>query len=471
MDALAREQQNNTDNIPATDAERTKRESSAGLRRGSMSDGHSGDALNLVQDTVAGEAERRDMESSVADTIPETAIESATPTPLVEVNKQLQTSTPLPPKIPTQKEDKEDKEAENPDKPVTGAEEEPGAMKPADPTSAKAVSGGKALPPVGEDLRKTTSNEKKGAAAKTNGSRISSVKPAAISTKSTSKPASSVKSPGSTAKSPLSPPAHHGLTKKSSRTSLTAPTAASVARAAAADKSAGSNSAPAKPKPREVTKPLEVSSRLTAPTAASRARLESATAAESKPKPVAASRPKPSTASARPTPRTSLARPESRSSQSNTRKNAGPVDGSFLERMTRPTAASSNKAHEKTEKVEVKGPPRSKQLPMRQKTNGHPRGPKSTEFAASTTTDETTGAGAVDESVLEDESIMLENDLPSSEPKTGMQPLTDGAKKPDAAETATKGNETPNAQTNGHKEDAATLEDTPAALSSADPIR
>ena len=173
-----------------------------------------------------------------------------------------------------------------------------------------------------------------------------------------------------------------------------------------------------------------------------------------------------------------MARPESRSSQNNTRKTTAPVDGSFLERMTRPTAASSNRVHEKTEKPEVKSPPRSKQLPVRQKANGHPKGPKTTGFAASSTTDETTGAGAVEESVLEDESILPENDLPSAEPKTGVQPVTDGAKKPDAASGAESasaseptGSETPKTQTNGHTENTATLEDTPAALSSTDPIR
>lgn len=93
--------------------------------------------------------------------------------------------------------------------------------------------------------------------------------------------------------------------------------------------------------------------------------LPQATAAPAIPKP-ATTKPKPTTS--RPTPRHSLARPESRGSQNATKRPAGPIDSSFLERMTRPTAASSNK----TQKAE----PAPKQIPHRSKVNGHPKGVK-----------------------------------------------------------------------------------------------
>ena len=62
--------------------------------------------------------------------------------------------------------EKKDLEAENPDKPVTGAEEEPADMKPAEPTSEQAVSGGEALPSVAEDLRKPAASKAKAATTK-----------------------------------------------------------------------------------------------------------------------------------------------------------------------------------------------------------------------------------------------------------------------------------------------------------------
>lgn len=126
MAALAAEQK--TADSPA------QRESSVDSRRKSLSEGHSGEAVDAMKETVSTEQERREQESTVADTIPETTIESATPTPAVEANKSLG----------------EDREAQNPDKAVTGAEEEPGEIRPADPTSESAVSGGDSLPAITE---------------------------------------------------------------------------------------------------------------------------------------------------------------------------------------------------------------------------------------------------------------------------------------------------------------------------------
>ena len=87
--------------------------------------------------------------------VPEAAIESMPPsvaaTPLKPPNfGQLGHDTIHSSMVKTEKE------AENPDKPVMGAEEEPGDMKPADPANEDAVSGGEALPPVAEDLTSTT---------------------------------------------------------------------------------------------------------------------------------------------------------------------------------------------------------------------------------------------------------------------------------------------------------------------------
>ncbi|KAK4508803.1 hypothetical protein PRZ48_002542 [Zasmidium cellare] len=423
------EQQNN----PATEH---KRESSVGLRRTSMSEGHSGDALELIRDSVGTEADRRDRTSSVAEIIPEQAVE----TPALEDNGSKVLGGASTTTV--------DKEPENPDKPVTGEQEEPADMKPADPASEEAVSGGEALPPVAEDLRK----DSQPASSKTGTN-----KPSAISTKAPPRASmSSVKSPktpGSTASSARAP------TKKPSRSSLTAPTAASVARAAA-DKQASAAAAAPKPKPRETTKPLDVSARLTAPTAASRARLESAANAAKAPAPTRA-QPKP--ASARPTPRSSIAgRPESRSSQNATKKTAAPVDGSFLERMTRPTAASAGRAQEKTE---VKSPPRQKQLPLRPKANGHPKGGK--------TTSKTAAAEPVDETVVGDESILpQEEDIPAAPSADAAADVKDTLNESHAepADVLAEGNETP-VHTNGHHEDAPALEDTPAAIGGEDTIR
>lgn len=250
-----------------------RRESSMGTRRTSFSDNKDGVAAGALRETISTEQVRRDEDSSVGETIPEDAIESAAPTPLVEVDQQLGSS-------------KVDKPAANPDKPVTGAEEEPATMKPADPASEDAVSGGTALAPEAEDLRKPeVKKASKSPAAKTQ--EIANGKPASITTKDILKTStSSLKSPASQPKTPLSPKVPSPAStltspkstaapaaKKTSRASLTAPTAASVARAAAADKAAAAVKTSAPKAKREVTKPVDVS-RLTAPTAASRARHE-----------------------------------------------------------------------------------------------------------------------------------------------------------------------------------------------------
>jgi len=431
MSALAAEQIN--------DGEELSRKSSAGVRRASFSESRSEDALKEMKDTMEAEQERR-RESSVAEAIPELAIESAGPTPAIEVMKELgsaaapASAASAAPEVPAAPEpQKEDKEAANPDKPVTGAEEEPVNMKPADPASESAVSGGEALPPVAEDLRKTTSKP---------------TKPSSISTKTVKAAQAPIKSPGQP-KTPVST-SSADPSKKPSRSSLTAPTAASVARQAAADKQAA---AAAKPKSREATKPLEVSSRLTAPTAASRARLESATSAPVQaPKPGASAKGKPA-ASSRSTPRTSFAGlPDSRLSH----KPAAPVDGNFLERMTRPTAASTSRAHEKTE---VKSPPKQKQLPLRPKTNGTTKPKPSGSTAAGTSTEPENDA-----TVVEDASILPDNGQLQVE-----EAADAGAAEPASVEKALE--RTSKDEPNGHVENTPAVENVPSSQAEEEAVQ
>jgi len=365
-----------------------KRTSSAGLRRGSFSE-NDGESENLLQlkKTVSEEAERRQRDNKVSEPIPEHAAVSAAATPNLKASlngngdeEQHIEESPL--------AHKQDQPPVNPDTPITAAEEEPGEMKPADMSSEAAVSGGRALPPVAEDLRKEeepkaqkkeTADEvpaaKEMEAVVEETKKPATSKPTPVSTKAPAKPASSsVKSPAKATPSPKSASTSTKptqLAKKASRSSLTAPTAASVARAAGQDKPNSKPAQPPMPK-RDATKPIDLPSRLTAPTAASRARHEPASTTNSAPsnRQSTTSRPKPATSSTRPTPRTSLARPESRSSHTSKKPTtSAPAEGSFLERMMRPTAASASKTHEKTE---VKSPPRggSKTAAVKAKVNG-----------------------------------------------------------------------------------------------------
>lgn len=411
----------------------------------------------------------------------------------------------------------EDKEPENPDKPMTAAEEEPISMKPADPASAEAVSGGQALPPVAEDLRKSKSHkanaeketEKKPAA---NGT----TKPAAISTKAASRAGPAIKSPASV-KSPssatsaskpsisepsTSQPAKAPL-KKPSRSSLTAPTAASMARSGHADKPA--SAATSKAKPRETTKPVSLPSHLIAPTASSRAKHEPE--AQSKPatsnaRASTTTKPKTSTTAAASKPgRASLApdhRPGSRTSQtSHPRRSVAPTDGSFLERMMKPTTASASKTQEKTE---MKSPPRQKAAaPSKPKVNGAATkkdAPKSKVDGKGTNEGSSTAAPMPSEVPVEEPkedppAATATDSEPASEPQAAAEEIKDIIPEPSTETLATEpeltvadnavpfaedsksteplatGNETPQAA----GETASGLEATPAGLGSEDTIR
>ncbi|KAM3415541.1 hypothetical protein BST61_g9062 [Cercospora zeina] len=436
----------NSDAKTVIDATPSLNREPASSRRTSFSESANSDALQALKATVAQEGERRKSQA-VAETVPETAVE----TPLAEVGKQLGSLKPArsvsPKKGPSPLQQvqssaspaKQDKQAENPDKPVTGAEEEPVDMKPANPTS-----GGRALSPSAEDLRKP--------ASKTS-TKSSTAKPAPKPTTTTaskvSRPPPSTKSPQPTTASTrtvISPP--KPVTKKASRTSL-----AASAKTAPGDKAAPKPaSAATKARPREPTKPAEVPSRLTAPTAASRARVEDPAAAAA-PKPTAATtRPKPSS-SARP----SLGRPESRDSQTGTKKSSAPVDGSFLERMTRPTAAFANRT---AKEAEAKASAVKQKLPSRPKSNGQAKKARSSAGTSVTAT----SAEPADETIIDEPSVVHEGSKVGDSTERAQVAAADNRPgSPTVDHTSTPA-------TNGDHKDGA-LEGTPAAIGAGDSIR
>lgn len=143
-----------------------------------------------------------------------------------------------------------------------------------------------------------------------------------------------------------------------------APLAASKPPTKAA-KASGPRSPPyfTKPRPKSPTRPVRLSGSATAPTAASAAKLDAASAATAKSRDHVPSNPttlrqKPARASlpagSKPIEK-SRERPKTRLSTASSK----PSEGSFLDRMMRPTQSSSQKTHEK---VEAKTPPK--------KTNG-----------------------------------------------------------------------------------------------------
>lgn len=385
------------------------RQSSLSQRRGSF-DVQDKDLVEALKKTVSNEHEERRGSVDIKEAIPENAIDPAPGlTPPVELRKEEASA-----KLEDLRLSREDKPAENPDKPVSAVEEEPGDMKPSDPVDEAAVSGGEALPPVTEDLRPNgtgggTSEQtepKTPAAASTDlpsakksprKQTPAAGKPPAMTLKSSPKASSKVpKSPASQPKTPLSAKAPsvktdspkqspqvaetaapRDPTRKASRSSLTASTASSAAKtkstgttAKPAGQPTSKSSPPAKTRPRSPTRPVNLPSHLTAPTASSAAKREAgqppaaSTSISGSRKP--ATRPAP--ASAKPTPRTSLAAkgPEPRPSH----KPAS--DGSFLERMMRPTAASASKVHDKP--AEEKAAPRRTGSVLKKPTakmNGH----------------------------------------------------------------------------------------------------
>ena len=482
----------------AQDGAELKRVTSAGLRRGSFSEADGDGALSALKKTISEEQYRR--------LVPEGAIESAVGTP-------MPTMRPNEGRLGYDESSltgKEDKEPEKPDKPVAVVEEEPDDVKPADRSDENAVSGKEALPPVTEDLRPSTkaTGSKSGKKPETKRPTTNG-HPAAISTKAAAKSTpSSMKSPASQPKTPLSatkqsststktesPASSKAPTKKASRSSLTAPTAASVAHSIEmAEKPPNTKTSPnskPKPKAREATKPVNLPSHLTAPTASYRAKHESESAPASKTTNLRASttsRPKPAP-TAKPTSRTSLApsqRPSSRASQTSARRSTAPSDGSFLERMMRPTAASSSKTHDK---FEAKSPPRQKAAAPRPKVNGTKPAAKSSSKAETSTAADDVPADEprdeihkepthdevhVDEPIAETtstqaESTLLEAAIDGAAEEISQAGPTSEVNEEISVPTEPTGVETPKAHTNGAAD--AALEATPAGLGGEETIR
>lgn len=407
------------------------RQSSAARRRPSFSQNEDNyEELENLKRIVSEESEKREREPGVQETIPEAAIES-TPegTPRMQprddrtMGDVSHTTSKLsemtvagdedsPPADPDKSVTGDgDLPPVNPDKPVTGAEEEPSGLTPADPADEGAVSGGAALPPVVEDLRKEKTSgtpeingNQDHSAGKPNSTQAPTAKKPSPTTKTNPPAASTQTAPKAAredAKRPAGAPSsaktkapRRDLNRKVSRPSLAAPTAASSAKAAGAEtrESLPSTASPSvKPKPREPTKAVQLSSHLLAPTASSRAKHDTAPPNKHTTEPSAATvaaRPRPKPGPGKPTPRSSLApqqRSESRTSQNSSRRSAAP-DGSFLDRMMRPTASSQSKSHDKFEK---KSPPRTStsanRKPATLKTNGVARAPKEASQASEST--------------------------------------------------------------------------------------
>jgi hypothetical protein len=185
--------------------------------------------------------------------------------------------------------------AENPDKAVTGAQEEV-SLKPADPTDASAVAGGKALPSPAEELQPASTETAPAApiepaepaaetpkpaasSAKLNGTpttkgKLDVKKPAAISTtKASASKGTPVKSPlpKTAPKTPTTP--KHSAAAPVSKPAATSRPAAAAATAKPAVKRAASREPPkaAAPKPKTSHTSLRAST-ATAPTASAKAK-------------------------------------------------------------------------------------------------------------------------------------------------------------------------------------------------------
>lgn len=157
------------------------------------------------------------------------------------------------------------------------------------------------------------------------------------------------------------------------------------------DTTAVSPPASKKPKPRSPTRPVALNSRLTAPTAASAAKLHGEEAKVTR-KPSTATRPAVKPATAKPS-RPSVAPSASTNKRPESRASTVGAKPSFLERMSRPTAASASKVHEKPTSPPQKAPAKSNILQKGKKkvedvaakakeavtTNGHTDEPTRTE--------------------------------------------------------------------------------------------
>ncbi|RAR00700.1 translation elongation factor G [Stemphylium lycopersici] len=341
--------------------------------------------------------------------------------------------------------------AENPDKPVTGAQEEV-ALRPAAPTDAPAVT--EEVTPAPEGTPAAEASKPADGKAKADGAATAkkpeTKKPATISTAKPKTPSTAAKSPlpkpapktppkpkaaapvakpsptkaskpaaqpkptapkepvkapatkapaakAPVAKAPVAKTSRSSLRPAPASSSATAPTASAASKAKPSAPSAESKkpaapkpAAPAprkstspsgfkKPAPKSPTRPVGLPSRLTAPTAASAAKhgeepkveqkvtRKPSTTTRAAPKPAAPRASRPSVAPSAPK------RPESRTSTVGSAPKGG-----FLERMMRPTAASSSKTHEKPHE-KATSPPRK---PATSKPSTLQKGKKKVEDAA-----------------------------------------------------------------------------------------
>lgn len=317
-------------------------------------------AIQDAQASVIDELKKRQSTADTAEIVPEQAVGTA--------------GMPLPNRI---------EQSEHPDKRISAVEDESAALNPGDAKSKRAVSGGAAL-----KKQLSTTSEK---AASNAGANATKAKPPNLSTGShashgTTKQTSSKTSPKTPTETSKSRQATAGQINRPSRVSasssttspgskarsptrpvnlpshLTQPTASSAAKHELDKRQ--SNRAQAKDGPRSTTKPVALPSRLMAGTASSNAKHEEK---HEEPHPLAKS-----TSSTRtslvglgptsrnfPTSSTSLKR------QSDTmrkepvhseKKTPAAPSESFLARMMKPTTASSNRAAPEHEKPEHKVP-------------------------------------------------------------------------------------------------------------------
>ncbi|RMZ72278.1 elongation factor G mitochondrial [Pyrenophora seminiperda CCB06] len=247
-----------------------------------------------------------------------------------------------------------------------------------------------------------------------------------VSQTKTAAPKEPVKAPVTNAPA-LKAPATTGPVKKTSRTSLRPAVASSAAAPTSSAAVKPKAAAPAvenkkpKPAPKSPTRPVGLPARLTAPTAASAAKHGEEQAAK---KPTTTTRP-PTKIGAPKTSRPSVApsvapkRPESRASTASSAPKGG-----FLERMMRPTAASSSKTHEKPhEKPQEKATSPPRKAPAASKPSTLQKGKKKVEEVASKVKDAVTN-GHNDEHKAEDENKSEGEVVNESE---GTEQATEGA--------------------------------------------
>ncbi|KAI4731386.1 hypothetical protein E4T49_00999 [Aureobasidium sp. EXF-10728] len=398
----------------------SRQESSASLRRHSFSLDDGSNAIANLRQSMSQESERRGSNPMVAETIPEAAIEQtpAVTTPAVEAKDYMaagqiahgnsdmpqsklrdevtaddvaepadtthttEADAPQPMTLPA-----DDLPADNPDKPVSGVQEEPGSMRPSDLTDRSLVS---PTPDASADEKSTPpaklpSRARRGTVTAADASPASVPhRPANIvatapepsveapttptSVKKAPAPTPVKKSPAAKSSSTLSPkppvrkPSNSSLTQAKSK-----PDAASTKTKSPQSKST---------RPRSPTRPIKVSSHLTAPTAASAARQDSQPpkASVSVSRPAVTNRPqtRAPAASAKPVARPSVASTSSAPKKNESKPTAAPKgsDDSFLARMMRPTASSASKVHDKTE---VKSPPKRTPSVVKSKTSVKPK--------------------------------------------------------------------------------------------------